>query len=55
MMEIKRANLDNHVDQVVKANVVTLEKKQLEKVVGGTDEASAERWQKSGIGHTIVS
>lgn len=40
---------------VVKANVVTLEKKQLEKVVGGTDEASAERWQKSGIGHTIVS
>lgn len=39
---------------VAKANGEKLEKKQLEKVVGGADEVSAVRWQQSGIGHTVV-
>lgn len=39
---------------MAKSNTQVLDKTQIERIVGGTDESSGGRWQQSGIGHTIV-
>ena len=53
-MKLKNIFKKTTSKKATKVTAEVVDKKQLEKVVGGTDEVESQRWQQQGIGHTIV-
>lgn len=51
-MKVKNIFKKSKKETAVKTQ--TLDKKQLEKVAGGIDPSTGDRWQAQGIGHTIT-